>query len=306
MDQAKHFAEIAMFLEVAKQLSFVRAAERLQVETGSLSRAIANLEKRLGTRLLQRTTRVVSLTEVGLIYAQKCEQIMAAFDEAGDAVAQLHQKPRGLLRVSVPMTLGQLHISPLISEFLYECPDVRMELELSDEIVDLVARNIDVAIRIGSPSDSLLVTRKVAQSKRVLCASTEYLHRAGRPLHPADLRDHNCLIFSPRSSDHVWTFTRKNDSVKVPVSGTLKANNSVALLNAALGGTGIASIATHVVGDHLRNGQLELILPDWEQQSITIYAVYPSNRYVPLKVRVFVDFIINRLEKYSQMWSAAM
>jgi DNA-binding transcriptional LysR family regulator len=304
MNQAKHLAEIIVFVEVAKQLSFVRAAERLRMDTAALSRSVANLEKRLGTRLFQRTTRLVSLTEGGVVYAQKCKEILNALDEANSAVAELHGSPRGLLRVSLPMTFAQLHICPLLPAFLKENPAVSLELTMSDEIVDLVANNIDVAIRIGAQSDSRLVIRQLAQSKRVLCASTEYLQQYGCPRHPSDLQRHNCLIFSPRSGEHAWTFHHGKTTERTLISGTVKANNSIALLNSALAGIGIASIATHVVSDYIRTGQLNVVLPEWKQDNIPIYAVYPSNQYIPLKVRAFVDFFSTELAAKTKAWTA--
>lgn len=303
MKQAKHLAEIYIFLEVAKHLSFVRAAERLQMDTAAVSKSIASLEKRLGTRLLQRTTRVVALTESGVIYAHKCKQIISAFDEAGDAVTKLHESPRGLLRVALPMTFAQMHICPLLPTFMEENHNVSLEVTMSDGMVDLISNDIDVAIRIGIPSDSRLASRQLALSKRLLCASESYLAQAGRPRHPTELQQHNCLIFSPRSSDHVWTFKRGQAEEKIPVSGTIRANNSIALLNAALAGVGITSLATHIIFDYVSDGRLDIVLPEWRQETIPIYAVYPSNRYTPLKVRTFVDFFVKHFAGKTALWT---
>lgn len=294
MKTEDRFGELRALIEVARRLSFVDAARALSMPASSLSRKISALEARLGARLFQRTTRRVALTEIGQHYLARCERILADLGEADAAVSTFSNSPRGLLRIDVPMTFGRLHISPALPEFLHRYPDVRIDMMMSDQFVNLIEESIDVAIRIGELDDSRLVARKLAPNRRVLCGSPAYFASHGVPRSPHDLIEHSCLNFSYLLAGDVWRLSNKTGEAAVPVSGRLRANNAEALFEAALGGCGIALLATFIAGPSLRDGSLITVLDDWALRRTNIYAVYPSGRYLTPKAKAFVDFFARR------------
>lgn len=297
MKTADRFSELQAFIAAAQRLSFVAAADSLDVPPSIFSRRIAALEARLGVRLFHRTTRQVALTEAGHIYYRSCAHLLGDLEEADAAVSTLHASPQGTLRVHLPVTFGKLHVSPHLPELMDRFPEMSIDLTMSDHMVDLIEHRVDVAIRIGELSDSSIVARVLAPNRRVLCASPAYLERYGIPRTPADLRGHNCLNFSHLVEGDVWRFIGPDGEQAVTISGRLRANNTEVLRDAALGHCGIALLATFIVGSHLRNGDLQLVLGDFPLPPTNIHAIYPNREFVSAKVKAFVDFFAAKFAK---------
>ena len=288
------FELIQSFVAVAQKLSFVEAADSLQVDPSALSRRIRRLEKRLGVRLFNRNTRQVALTEAGIVYLSHCQEVLAKLDQADAIVSHLNTEPRGLLRVTLPVIFGQRQIAPLLPEFLARYPQIDLDLSFTDRFVDILEESLDVAIRIGQVQDSQLVVRRLAPNRRVLCASPAYLQKYGSPQSPKELAQHSCLNFSRLATGDIWHLSRQNQRISIPVKGRLRVDDGEALYQAVLGGCGIGLIATFIVGDALKTGQLVTVLDDWKFPTTDIFAVLGSGRYTPAKNQVFLDFLVER------------
>jgi len=288
-------SEMAVFAKVVEVHGFSAAARVLGISKSAVSKHVAALEDRLGARLLNRTTRRLSLTAAGAIFYEHSARLLAEADAAEAAVTDLHTRPRGLLRVNAPMSFGILHLAPAIPGFTALYPDVQIELALNDRIVDLVDEGFDVAVRIARLPESSLVARRLAPSRGVLCGAPEYFRRHGVPHHPRDLQAHNCLRYTYRQAPpDEWWFRGPDGEVSVRVSGSLRANNGDALRAAALAGLGIAVLPSFIVGPDLAAGRLQAVLTDYDGAAASIYAVYPAGRHLPIKVRAFVDFLAAR------------
>lgn len=291
----EHLSAMAVFARVVEAGSFSRAADALGMSKSAVSKQVARLEDRLGARLLNRTTRQLSLTEAGTAFYSGCRQLVADAESAEAAVSHLAQAPRGTLHVNAPMTFGQQHVAPALPEFMARYPDLGVDLQLNDRTVDLVDEGFDVAIRIGELADSSLIAKRLAPFRRLLVAAPDYLDRHGRPEHPHDLKAHACLIYSYLAVGRSWPFRGAEGTIRVPVGGRLEANNGDVLLVAARNGMGIAQLPTFICGDDVRAGRLETVLDAWPDASNTgVYAVYPASRTVLPKVRVFIDFLRER------------
>ncbi|WP_149195641.1 LysR family transcriptional regulator [Luteimonas suaedae] len=280
------------FVRVAELGSFVRAADALGLSKAAVSKQVSALERRLGTRLLHRTTRRLSLTEAGQLYLRHAQTAFAEARAAEDAVAGSEREPQGRLRVTVPMTFGLLHVAPHAAAFLARHRQVTLDLQFDDRQLDPVQAGFDLAIRLGRLADSSLVARRIARSPVLLCAAPDYLDRAGRPQRPDELSGHDCLHFSLAVSGRTWEFTRAGDVVRVALGARLDANSSLALKAAAIAGAGIARIPAFAVADALASGELESVLPDWAMPGLDVHAVMPARRYVPAKARAFVEFLV--------------
>ncbi len=282
------------FIKVVDTRSFTAAAERLNLSKSVVSRRIAELENRLGARLLNRTTRKLSLTEVGQAFYERCTRILADLDEAEQAVADLHAAPRGRLRVNAPVSFGLLHLAPAVSDFLTRYPAIEIEMDLNDRYVDLIDEGYDLAVRIGRLRDSSLIAKRLAPARHVVCASPAYLEKHGTPTAPEDLTAHNCLIYTNVPPAEQWQFRVGGEMRTVRVSGSLRANNGDLLREAAIAGVGIAVMPTFLCGDALSSGALKCLLLESYAVESAVHAVYPQNRHLSPKVRVFVDFLANR------------
>jgi DNA-binding transcriptional LysR family regulator len=290
-----NLADIAVFVRVVERGSFTLAADDLAVSRAVVSKYVSRLESRLGARLLNRTTRRLSLTEAGAALFEASRGALERIEEAESAVARLQSEPRGRLRVSAPMSFGILHLGPLLADFSRENPAVSLEVSFNDRFVNLVEEGVDVAIRIGALSDSSLVARKLSTTRLVVCASPHYLAERGEPEMPEDLAAHNCLLYSYLSTANVWRFTAPDGrAIPVAVSGNLRANNGIVEAEAAVAGMGILMSPTFYVGPLIRQGKLKRILERYEIAEMGIYAVYPQREHVPPKVRAFVDFLARR------------
>jgi DNA-binding transcriptional LysR family regulator len=284
-----------IFVSVIHNRGLSSAGRQLGLSPASVSRHISALEQGLGCRLINRSSRKLTLTEAGEIYYTKVEQILRQIAEANDTVAQLHTMPSGTLRVHTRTLVGHLIVIPALTEFLARNPEVKVDLLMSNNAVDLVERNIDVDIRIGKLVDSSLVARRLIPAERVLCASPAYLRQREPVTVPADLTNHNCLTYRINVGQTVWRFIDASGSMQeVQVGGNLQSDNGLALLKATLAGGGVALMPDWAVRDELADRRLERLLPKYRVSHIEfdngVYAVYQRS-HMPAKVRAFIDFL---------------
>ena len=285
---------IRIFSQVVESMSFVRAAERLNLSNTAVSRHVAELERHLQTRLLHRTTRRISLTETGRVFHERCVQILAELDEAEREAAQQATEPRGTIHLTTSINFGTHQVTPAIATFLARHPHVNFDVSLSDRIVDIIEEGFDLAIRIGGTGRENLVARKLGETRLLACAAPAYLARHRAPSVPEDLMHHNCITYEYAIRD-AWAFRDAADREHaVRVAGSLNSNNSDLNVEAAVEGLGIVLEPDFVVAPGLKNGTLVRVLQSFEAAALPIYAVYPSRRFLPAKVRVFVDFLAER------------
>jgi len=282
---------MTLFVEVVKNQGFSAAADKLGISRAQVSKAVMDLETRLGTRLLNRTTRRVSLTETGQIYFERCKTILQDIEEIEGIAGQQTTKPYGRLSISAPTTFSILHLQQAIPAYLRQFPDVQISLSLADRFVDVVAEGFDVAVRIAELEDSSLVARKLAPCRQVFCAAPAYLEKHGTPKVPQDLAIHRCLLYTNDPRPDTWILHGPSGIESIKVNGPLYADNGDILKAAAIAGLGIIAQPTFIVGPDLRNGKLQQVLPDYCPPDISINAVFPSRRYLSAKVRTFVDFM---------------
>ena len=301
MATMNELAQLEVFVRVVADGGFTAAAASLGVSKSFVSRQLGALEDRLGARLLNRTTRKLTLTDVGSGFYDRCRRILDELTEAEGTVTSLQTSPRGTLRVALPMSFGVEHVTPEIARFLERHPDLHVEMDLSDRRVDLLGEGFDLAIRIGALSDSSMIARKLASSCMVLVASPAYLDAPGRPTRAAELRQHACLQYTYSPTGQSWRFTEGGHEVTVTGEGRVTANNGEALREMAKAGQGIARLPDFIVNASLADGSLERVLPD-TSESGTIWAVYPHNRHLSAKVRLFVEFLAGRWA--SPPWAA--
>jgi len=305
MDNVK---TMRLFLTVVQTGSLSGAGRQSGLSPASVSRQITALEDDLGVRLLNRTSRRLSLTEAGQVYLEHAERLLQDIDELRDAVSQMAVKPRGTLRIQSRISLGTQHVAPLIPTFLALYPDLKIDLWLTDNDLDLTEHGIDLAIRTGNLSDSTLIGRRLASSPRVICASPEYWAEHGKPATPEALMDHNCLTyrFEFGTAAALWQFRiDTGQSINIQVAGNFQTNNGEALRVATLSGLGVAMLPAWSVKDHLKAGSLERVLSDYETTvsdlDFGIYAVYLSRRNLSAKTRLFVDHLVTEFSK--QGWT---
>lgn len=280
------------FVAVVDEGGFAAAARRLGMTTSAVSKQIARLEARLRTRLLLRTTRRLALTEAGEVFLAHARR---ALDEAAaghEAVVALGTVARGELRLNAPMSFGIRHVAPAVAAFIAAHPEMRVDMVLDDRLQDLVAGGFDLAIRVGVlGSSGTVVARRLTGSSAVLCASAGYLARRGMPVAPADLLAHDTLLYTYHAEANEWHFHGPAGPASVAVAPRLRSNNSLALRAAALADAGVLRVPAFAVGEDLAAGRLVRVLPEWQLPKLDIYAVFPERAYVPLKARVFVDFL---------------
>jgi DNA-binding transcriptional LysR family regulator len=300
-----HLATIRAFAQVVESGSFAKASERLGISTTAISRQVAELEAHLQTRLLNRTTRKVSLTEGGRAYYERVVQLLADLQEAEQEASRAAVVPRGVIKMTAAVNFGARHVAPAIAAFLARHGEVRFDVSLSDRIVDLVEEGFDLGIRIGNPGPHNVVARKLGETRVVPCASPDYLAKRGTPQVPDDLAGHNCFTYEYVTPRNVWTF-RDADGRERPVriSGNLHSNNGELLAEAAARGAGIVLEPAFIVGPEIRTGRLVPLLQDFAPPPLPIYAVYPSRKHLSAKVRLFVDFLVERFAG-AEDWSAA-
>lgn len=282
--------DMQIFVSTVDAQSFTAAADKLGLSKQFISRRVMALEERLGARLLIRTTRKLSVTDTGRAYYERALKIIDEVNEAEQLVSSANASPRGTLRISAPVSFGTLHLGPAIARFMAQCPDIAVELDLSDRFVDIVGEGYDMAIRIGHLADSSLLARHIAPAQLVACASPAYLKAHGKPGTPLDLKTHECLLYG-HGRNVEWHFVEKGRALRIPVKGRLRANNGELACAAAIEGLGIALLPTLIVGEALRAGKLVTILDAYAPPPLNIYAVYPQHRQSSLAIKAFADFL---------------
>lgn len=287
-------ASIRAFTKVVELGNFATAGRELRLSRSAISKYVRELEEELGVQLLNRNTRRASPTENGQAYYERCVAILADLDDADLAVSRLQAEPRGLLRINAPMSFGTLHLSRAIADFMALHATLKIQLVLSDEVVDPVGQGFDITLRIAELSASSLIARKLVPVNRVVCAAPSYLQRRGTPQHPRELRDHDCLSYGYLATGSQWKLTGPDGDHWIPIEATLCANNAEVLRDAALAGRGIALLPTFIAGADLQQGRLVSILSDYKPPALSLCAIYPPTRHLSLKVRLFIDFLVER------------
>ncbi|TFV92438.1 LysR family transcriptional regulator [Oxalobacteraceae bacterium OM1] len=291
-------SELAFFVLLARKGSLSATARELDLTPPAVTKRLAQLEQRLGTRLVNRTTRSLSLTAEGQVYVDHAVRILDEIRAMEDDVASRRATPRGLLRVNAPLGFGRLVIAPLMSEFARRFPEVEAQLQLTDRPVDLVEEAFDLAIRFGEPADTRLSARKLMSNRRFLCAAPAYLRRHGEPSTPADLARHRCIVHLQNDAPHyTWRLARGRAVETVRVPGALASNDGDVVLNWALDGHGILVRSEWDAAKYLQSGRLQLVLPAWHLPSADLYAYFPTRKNMPAKVRGFLDVLVERLAR---------
>jgi DNA-binding transcriptional LysR family regulator len=291
------FDNMRVFAKVVESGSFAGAAARLGISASMVTLHVKELEERLGVRLLNRTTRKVSLTETGRAYYERCTRLLADLEETEQAVSDMHAAPRGELRVNATPTFGILQLAPAIADFTTCFPAISVELMLSLRMVDLIEDGFDVAVRVGELPDSSLIARQLAPCRMVVCGAPSYFEKQGKPRTPADLTAHNCLTVAGTGLFYYreWhLMAADGTTLNISPMGNLRSNSGAVLIVAALAGHGLVYLPTYFVGDALQSGRLVTVLDDYMAPPLPLRALYPHNRYLSAKVRAFVDFLAAR------------
>lgn len=297
MDQ---FAAMRAFVKVVETQGFSEAARQLEVAVSSVTRQVDALERSLNTQLLTRSTRSITLTPLGRKYYDKAVQILQDVEEANRSITE-GDVPRGLLKVSLPVAFGRLHVAPLIRDFLINCPEVRLDLRLSDSLSNPVEEELDLIIRIGNldRSGPTWTVQRLASYTRLVCGSPDYFDRHGTPAHPSDLSNHNCLLFTYEFGANIWQFQRDAEVFQMSVMGSVTSNHSEVLRQICLDGVGLVLMPTWLISEDIRFGRLQAVLTDFQAQpqaesDMSIYALHLSNRRHLLRVQAFIDFLGQR------------
>ncbi len=293
------FEEMRVFAAVIDAGSFVKAADALRMSKAAVSRYVAELESRLGVRLMQRTTRRLSITDEGQRFYERCQDLLAGVHDAEAELTSRSQEVGGLLRINAPLTFGIHHLAPVWPLFQAAYPKVLLDITLADQMADLVEEGYDLAIRIATLPDSILVSKRLASTRIILCASPEYLARHGVPEHPRDLAQHSMISYAYWSTRGEWRFDGPDGPAVVRVKPTLCTNNGDTCRQAALAGRGIVLQPSFIVGNDVRDGTLVELMPQYRSSELGIYAVYPTRRYVLPRVRALIDFLAEHFREPS-------
>ncbi|WP_166417930.1 LysR family transcriptional regulator [Cochlodiniinecator piscidefendens] len=286
--------EMEAFATVVDQGGFTDAAKKMGISKSAVSKHVSSLEARLGARLLNRTTRRVSPTEIGLAYYDRARRVLNDAGEADALVSSMQSAPSGLLRISVATDFGVNHLSPVLGDFLQEFPDITVNMVLNNRYVELISEGFDVAVRIGELEDSTLMARKLTDTSKRMVGSPAYFEKYGRPEKIDDLNDHKLLHYSSQANGAVWKLAAPSgEKRQVRTAGWLSVNDGQSLLNAAVSGLGIAYLPSFLTADAMRDGLIEEAIPGLPEETQGIYAVYPPGRFTQPKVRAFVDFLVH-------------
>ncbi|GGI69157.1 LysR family transcriptional regulator [Shewanella hanedai] len=282
---------VSEFVAVAEAESFTKAAQRLGISTAQVSRQISALEARLATKLFHRTTRKVSTTEVGRVYYQHCRQVLDGLDEAERAITNLQSSPRGLLKITAPVTYGEMTIAPLVNDFIAKYPELEVKINLTNQKIDLIDEGYDLAIRLGQLEDSSMMAKRLSSRTQHVCASPSYLSTFGIPHSLSELDQHNCLL----GTMDYWRFEENGKTRNVRVKGTLSCNSGHALVDAAIKGIGIIQLPDYYLHPYIEEGQLVPLLEQNRSPEEGIWALYPHNRHLSPKVRMLLDYLSQAL-----------
>jgi DNA-binding transcriptional LysR family regulator len=291
------FQEMRVFVGVVDAGSFVGASDALEMSKPAVSRYVADLESRLGVRLLHRTTRKLSLTEEGEVFYARCKELLVDIDEAEAEITARSGEASGLLRLNVPLTFGLLHLAPLWAGFMLRNPKVSLDVALSDRVIDLVEEGFDAAVRIARLPSSSLISRKLSATRMILCASPAYLARHGAPKHPSELVTHRVLSYSLLAMGDRWTFEGPEGPVTVNVKPCMHTNSGDTCRAGALEHLGVILQPSFLVGEDLRAGALVELMPEFRSIELGIYAVYPTRKHVSPKVRLLIDYLIEAFDR---------
>lgn len=284
-----------VFAAVVDGGSFTIAADRLDMSRAMTSKYVSTLEEHLGTRLLNRTTRRLSVTESGSVYYLRCVQILSDVTEAEQVAGQLSAVPRGTLKITMPLAFALHRLGPIVADYVTQHPEVKLDISLSDRFVDLIEDGFDLAIRIGALPESGLIARKLGSVCAVICASPAYLKRHGAPKTPEDIAQHSCLEYTYARTSDVWHLTGKNQDHAISIAGAIKADNGDMLRLAAVSGAGLTFLPEFIVAEDLATGRLVQVLKGFTSPNFGIYAIYPSRKHLSAKVRTFVDLLTERM-----------
>ena len=279
------------FVRVVDAGSFTAVASQMNTTQPTISRQIAALEEHLGARLMTRTTRTLTLTDDGRAFYDHALRVLEALGEAENAVGRRRSKPSGMLRIATPVVFGRLHIVPRLPSFLSRYPDVAIDLVMSDTFTDLAEQGIDLAIRVGEISDPGLIAKRIGLVRRVTVGSPAYLKARGTPRTPSDLADHDCIVYTRLATGSRWIFESPSGPLVVDVKGRYRADNSEAVREGVIAGLGIAVIPAFAFTAEIGSGKVRVLLKDHEPKRLPMHAVYPSRRFVPLKVRAMIDYL---------------
>ena len=282
---------VSEFVAVAEAESFTKAAQRLGISTAQVSRQISALEARLATKLFHRTTRKVSTTEVGRVYYQHCRQVLDGLDEAERAITNLQSSPRGLLKITAPVTYGEMTIAPLVNDFIAMYPELEVKINLTNQKIDLIDEGYDLAIRLGQLEDSSMMAKRLSSRTQHVCASPSYLSTFGIPHSLSELDQHNCLL----GTMDYWRFEENGKTRNVRVKGTVSCNSGHALVDAAIKGIGIIQLPDYYLHPYIEEGQLVPLLEQNRSPEEGIWALYPHNRHLSPKVRMLLDYLSQAL-----------
>jgi DNA-binding transcriptional LysR family regulator len=287
-------ASLRALVKVVESGSFAEAGRQLRLSRSAISKYVRDLEESLGVQLLNRTTRQASPTENGQMYFERAVVILSEIDAADQAVTQLQSAPRGLLRINAPMSFGTMRLGPALADFMTKYPDLQLQLVLSDDLLDPVQDGFDVTLRIAELESSSLIARKIVPVERVVCASPDYLKHHGTPIHPQDLRNHVSLTYGFLLTGNQWKFTGGDGVHWIQPTWSLCVNNAEVLRDVAVKGRGIALIPEFIAAEALKNGSLQAVLENYTAPPLALYAVYPPTRHLAVKVRLFIDFLVDR------------
>jgi len=293
------FDSIRAFTQVVVAGGFAAAARDMGLSRSAVNKLVISLENELGVQLLHRSTRVVTPTETGLAFYERCVEILASLEEAERSITQLHDEPRGRLRVNAPMSFGTMHLAPTLADFLVQYPDLQVQLTLNDRFIDQIEEGFDVTVRIAKPQVSAsLIVHPLVSALRVLCAAPSYLEVRGVPTHPDELRHHSCLHYGQLAVEDQWTLIGADGDYTISVNGVLCSNNGEVLREAAVRGLGITLLPRFIVESELQQGSLQIVLPDYQPPELRINVIYPVNRHLSTKIRLLVDFLQERFGQH--------
>lgn len=284
------FEDAELFIHVAENRSFSKAATKLKLSAPIVTRRIAKLERQLDTRLLQRNTRQVSLTDAGQVFYESCKKTLQDYSNTIKQLKSLNNEVSGTIKIGLPNSISHLYITQCLNQFIKKYPDLKIDIVNGNHLIDLLSSGFDLIIHCGKLADSNFYCRKLGEWKKITCASAHYLKRFGTPKYPDDLRKHNCIDHYD-NVDNCWEYIIDNKIQSIPINGNIRINSSLDLKNIAVSGLGIAYLPSFTVKKELNNGILKNLLTSYQMPSLLMYAVYPSNRFLSKKMSVFLDFL---------------